>query len=95
MEDEPDDLRPVAGLILQPDDVFAAHHDRAGIRPVERPDQVQQRALARSRRPGQGDEVTALEAKRHVSQRADPPILEGLADAFEDDLDAAQRGRTQ
>ena len=74
---------------------FTADYDRAGIWPVERAYQVQESALPRARRPGEGDEVTGLQAQRNVGQRADPAVLEGLADTFEDDLDAAHRGRTQ
>ncbi len=69
-------------------DVLAADADRARVRPVERADQVEQRALAAPRRAGQRDELAGVEPERDVLERVDPAALEALADVLDDDLGA-------
>jgi len=94
LKDEADRRRAV----LRGVDAFergAVHEDLAGIRPVERTDEVEQRALSAPRRTGQRHELARLEPKRGLVERPDAPILERLADALDGELRAAQRGRTQ
>ena len=66
LEDEADRPGAVLRRILEPLEPLAPDDDRPRVRPVERPDQVQQRALAAAGRPGQRDDVARLEPERHV-----------------------------
>jgi hypothetical protein len=94
LEDEPDSGGSILGGVTSVERL-AVHDDASGIGPVERTDEVQQRALSASRRPRERDELTSVELERSILERADPPVLERPADMFDDDLGAAQRGRTQ
>ena len=66
-----------------------ADDDRAGVRTVERADQVEERALARARRAGERDELSRLDGERDVLERPHPSVLERLADVIDDDPRAA------
>ena len=70
-------------------DVEAADHDLAGVRPVERADEVQKRALAAAGRPGERDELPGGDRQRHVLEGTDPAVLEALADVPNLDVGAA------
>ena len=92
LKDEADRRGAVLGGV-QPFERGAVNRDRAGVRPVERPDQVQQGALPAAGRPGQRDELARLEPQRRGVEGTDATTLERLADAVDDDLGAAaQRG---
>jgi hypothetical protein len=71
--------------LLEP---VTADGDVAGIGPVERSDQVEERALAASGRAGQRDELARFDAKRDILERVDQASLEALAHVLDDDLDA-------
>ena len=71
--------------------IRAVHHrtvdrDRAGVGPVERADQVQERALARPGRSRQRNELTGRDPQRDVLERSDPPALERLPHMLDDDF---------
>ena len=85
LEDEADRCGAVVGRIAQSVEPLAIDDDRARIGYIERPDQVQQRALARSGGADQRDELPRLDRERHILERRYPPVLEGLADALEDE----------
>ena len=93
LEDEADDLRAVVGGIGERVDALAADGDRARVRPVERADEVQQRALPGAGRAGQRDELARLDPQRDVLERGDAPVLEALAHVLEDDLGAGLTSR--
>jgi hypothetical protein len=60
---------PVGELALgEPRDVLAAHEELARVGLVDAGDEVQQRGLARARRPHQRDEVAARDRERDVVQ---------------------------
>ena len=88
LEDEADDPGAVVGGIGERVDALAADGDRAGVRPVESSDEVQERALPGAGRAGQRDELARLDAQRDILERGDAPVLEALADVLEDDLGA-------
>ena len=70
-------------------DVEAADDDLAGVRPVERADEVQERALAAAGRARERDELPRGDRQRHVLEGADPAVLEALADVPNLDVRAA------
>ncbi len=70
-------------------DVEATDDDLAGVRPVERADEVQERALATPGRAGEGDELPRGDRQRHVLESPDPAVLEALADVPNLDAGAA------
>src|SRR5581483_1988008 len=92
LEDEADGARAVARGVAQPLDPLAGDEDRAGVGPVERADQVQERALAAARGPRDRDELARLDREGDVAEGDDPPVLEGLRDAVEDDVGAGRGG---
>ena len=95
LEDEADRRRAVLGRVAAVER-HSIDDDRPGVGTVEGADQVEQRALAAPRRPGQRRELARLELERRLVQRADPTAVERLADAVDDDpRAAAQRGWTQ
>src|SRR5262245_14811937 len=55
-------------LVRQLERVHAVEGDRARGRRVERAEDVQQRTLARARRPGDGEGVAAVERERHAGE---------------------------
>ena len=62
-------------------DVEPADDDLAGVRPVERADEVQKRALAAAGRAGERDELAFVDGRqRDVLERADAAVLEALPD---------------
>ena len=63
--------------------------DLARVGPVERADEIQQRALAAAGRTGERDELARLDLQRHVLERADAPAFEALANVLDDDRRAA------
>jgi hypothetical protein len=92
LEDEADDLAVVTGAgVGAVGDAVAVDEDAAGGRPVEHPDEREQRRLARARRPGQDDELARLELERDVVDRDDRAGVDA-ADVLDDDPRAA-RGR--
>src|SRR5664280_723044 len=86
LEDKADDFGSVLHGIAQVFDAPRANADRARIGPVERSDQVEQRALTAARRTHQRNELARLDAQVHVLERANQPALEALADVLDDDL---------
>jgi putative ABC transport system permease protein len=95
LEDESDRRGAIFGRIACLEG-RAVHGDQAGVRPVERSDQVQERALAATGWTGQRHELTRRQMDGGVGQGADLAALEALADVVDDDVGAAaQRGRTQ
>ena len=95
LEDETDRRRPVLGRVKRLERC-AVDRDRSRVRPLERADQIEQRALAASRRSHERGELARREPQRSINQRRDPAALERLADAVDGDVDArAHRGWTQ
>ena len=78
--DEPHRLCAVRDRVREPLHVLAADDDRPRIRPVERAHEVEERALASSRRAGQRHELAGLDLEGHILERPYAPILERLAD---------------
>ena len=68
---------------------LAGHGDVTSVRAVERPDQVEQRALAAPRGTGDGDILALLDAKGDIDEGGDPPVLERAGDVIDDHLGAA------
>src|SRR5437868_1694348 len=60
LEHEADGFGPVSGRVLEPLEVATVYRDRAAVRPVERAEKVQQRALPAARRTGQRNELAGL-----------------------------------
>jgi hypothetical protein len=95
LENEADGCGAVLGCVKRVER-GAVDTDRTRVRPVERADQIEQRALSASGRSGQRNELAGLESQGRVLESANPAVFESLADTFGDDLGAAaQRGRTQ
>ena len=88
LEDEADGVGAVAGRVVEPGHVLAADPDLAGVGPVERADQVEERALAAARRPGERDELARVELERDVLECADAAALEALPHMPDVDLGA-------
>jgi hypothetical protein len=61
LEDEADRRGPVLGRV-QAVELAPVDLDRAAVRPFERADQVEQRALARPGRTGECDQLARLDA---------------------------------
>src|SRR5262249_56716619 len=74
----------------QPVDALAVDHDRSRGRRVEPADQVQQRRLARPRRPHQRDEVATrnveVDAVQNLDRLAAAPIRLGDAANLDEDV---------
>lgn len=66
-------------LVAQPADLLAVERDRAGVRGVQRAEQMQQRALTRAGRPDHRHELTVPEVQADPVERPDrltaDPIL--------------------
>src|SRR5262249_7251886 len=93
--DESDRGRAVLVGVAEPLETLSADDDRSGIGPVERADQVEQRALSAAGGSGERDEVAGRQVEGNPGQRADPAVLERLRDGVHDILGAgAQRGVT-
>ena len=58
-------------------------------RPVERAEQVQQRALPAARRAGDRHELALLDPERDIDERGDRPVLERARDVVGNDLGPA------
>src|SRR5207245_2896092 len=88
LEDEPDRLGAVGRRILQPLDVLPADKDLARVRPIERADEIQERALPPARRARERHELAGRDLEGHVLERPDAPVLERLADVLDGDVRA-------
>ena len=86
VKDKADDLAPVARGVGEPGDVLAVDNDLARVRPVERADEVEERALARAGRTGDGDELARVEVEREPVERCD--VAEALAEIADVDRGA-------
>ena len=86
LEDEADRRSPVLGRIVDTREQLAADGDRARVRPVEQPDQVEQSALAAAGGTGERDELARSDPERDTVQRADSALVESLDDVLDDDL---------
>jgi hypothetical protein len=71
LEDETDDLAVVARAVTVAGDLDAVDGHGPARRLVERPDQRQQRRLARARRPGKRHELPGLDRQRDVGYSDD------------------------
>ena len=78
LEDEADAVEPQIGErpLRELRGVLAVHLHRAAGRGVDAADQVEQRGLARARRPGDGEELAAVHVERHAAQRVDVGLAE-------------------
>src|SRR4029078_8763746 len=79
LEDEPDRGGAVSGRALEEREIGAVDGDAPGVRCVERPDQVEDRALPTARGAGECDELARLDLERDVPQCRDPSVLERLS----------------
>src|SRR5262249_33433920 len=69
-------LRAMAGGVVEPFERLVVDRDRAGVRPVECADEVEQCALAGAGRSGERDELAGRHAERDLLERAYPSSLE-------------------
>lgn len=74
LEDETNLLASVLGQAVQVHQVVAGRPDRAGVRSVQRGEQVQQSGLARPRRSGDHHELAGLDLEGHPVD--DPGVAE-------------------
>src|SRR5271156_1366824 len=72
LEDEADFLRakPRQTAFVEPRDIRAVHHGAAGSGRVKTAENIDERRLARTRRPHDGDPFAGLHVKRHAVERA-------------------------
>src|SRR5882724_6134210 len=72
LEDETDAVPSEFGLlfVVEVADLLAVELDRPGVRPVERTEQVKQRALAGPRRADYRDELAARQSQRDAIERS-------------------------
>ena len=98
LEDEAEGVAAVGGGMLEAGDGDPVDEDPPRVGALDRGNHVEQRALAASRGPGQGDRLSRRDPQRDVAQGADPAGV-GLRDSL--DLDRrtrrggwAQRRRT-
>jgi hypothetical protein len=85
LEDEADNRCAVLGAV-ELGHALAGDLDLTGVGAVERADQVQQRALAATGRPGDRDKLARLDAERDVDERRDAAVLERAGDVIDDHL---------
>jgi hypothetical protein len=61
-------------VVVEPADVVPVEKVGAAVRPVEKPQDVEQRRLPRARRPHDGDEFALVDAEAHVGQSGDTEL---------------------
>ncbi len=93
LEHEPDRRGAILVGPLERVEPLPADLDRAGVGPVERADEVQDRALPRPGRTGERDELAGLDAERDVAERGDAAALEALPHPVDDDRGAGGHAR--
>ena len=78
LEHEADGLVPDARELVgrQRRDIAAVHQDTAARRPIQAPEDVHERRLARTRRPDDGDELAGVDAERDAAQRVHEMIAD-------------------
>src|SRR5439155_15838221 len=81
LEDEPGAVAPEPGrrLVSEAADHLALEDHLAARRPVEPAEQLEERALARSRRAHEGDELALLDRQGDAAQRLDRRFAQSIA----------------